>query len=82
MSLYLGRPHQLLQKLYFIPLYKSSTDDVTSQYDMKGLEELGLLKMDFLGLRNLTVIDKTLAIPVSSSSQFTLKEFKEKYWNN
>ena len=46
----------------FIPLYKSSTDDVTSQYDMKGLEELGLLKMDFLGLRNLTVIDKTLAL--------------------
>ena len=45
-----------------IPLYKSSTDDVTSQYDMKGLEELGLLKMDFLGLRNLTVIDKTLAL--------------------
>ena len=44
----------------FIPLYKSSTDDITSQYDMKGLEELGLLKMDFLGLRNLTVIDKTL----------------------
>ena len=46
----------------FIPLYKSSTNDVTSQYDMKGLEELGLLKMDFLGLRNLTVIDKTLAL--------------------
>ena len=44
----------------FIPLYKSSTDDITSQYDMKGLEDLGLLKMDFLGLRNLTVIDKAL----------------------
>ena len=40
----------------YVPLYKSSTDDITSQYDMKGLEELGLLKMDFLGLRNLTVI--------------------------
>ncbi|MCP4709669.1 MAG: DNA polymerase III subunit alpha, partial [Planctomycetes bacterium] len=37
----------------FIPLYRSSTGDVTSQYDMKCLEELGLLKMDFLGLRNL-----------------------------
>ena len=33
----------------YVPLYKSTTDDVTSQYDMKGLEELGLLKMDFLG---------------------------------
>ncbi len=43
----------------YVPLYKSSSGDITSQYDMKGLEDLGLLKMDFLGLRNLTVIDKT-----------------------
>ena len=46
----------------FIPLYKSSKGDITSQYDMKGLEKLGLLKMDFLGLRNLTVIDRTLVL--------------------
>ncbi|MBH09801.1 MAG: DNA polymerase III subunit alpha [Candidatus Marinimicrobia bacterium] len=46
----------------YIPLYKSTTGDITSQYDMKGLEDLGLLKMDFLGLRNLTVIDKTLKL--------------------
>ena len=45
----------------YIPLYKSaSTGDVTSQVDMNGLEDLGLLKMDFLGLRTLTVIDKTV----------------------
>ena len=35
----------------YIPLYKSSQGDITSQYDMKNLEDLGLLKMDFLGLR-------------------------------
>ena len=46
----------------YVPLYKSSTDDITSQYDMKGLEELGLLKMDFLGLRNITVIDKAIKL--------------------
>ena len=46
----------------YVPLYKSTTGDVTSQYDMKGLEELGLLKMDFLGLRNLTVIDKAVKL--------------------
>ncbi|GIT32464.1 MAG: hypothetical protein Ct9H300mP2_5430 [Candidatus Neomarinimicrobiota bacterium] len=46
----------------YVPLYKSSADDITTQYDMKGLEDLGLLKMDFLGLRNLTVIDKTLKL--------------------
>jgi len=44
----------------YMPLYKSSQGDVTSQYDMKNLEDLGLLKMDFLGLRNLTVINHTI----------------------
>ena len=46
----------------FVPLYKSSQGDITSQYDMKGLEDLGLLKMDFLGLRTLTVIDKAVKL--------------------
>ncbi len=46
----------------FIPLYRSPQGDVTSQYDMKGLEELGLLKLDFLGLRNLTVIDNAMKL--------------------
>jgi DNA polymerase-3 subunit alpha len=41
-------------------LYKSSKDEITTQYDMQGIEEIGLLKMDFLGLRTLTVIDECL----------------------
>jgi len=40
-----------------VPLFKSNTGDVTTQYDMKGIERIGLLKMDFLGLRTLTLID-------------------------
>ena len=40
-----------------VPLFKSNTGDVTTQYDMKGVERIGLLKMDFLGLRTLTLID-------------------------
>jgi len=45
----------------YVPLYKSpSSSDVATQYDMISLENLGLLKMDFLGLRNLTVINKTI----------------------
>ena len=45
----------------YTPLYKSpSTGDITTQYDMKSLEAIGVLKMDFLGLRTLTVIDHTL----------------------
>lgn len=39
----------------FVPLSRNG-DQVTTQYNMIELEELGLLKMDFLGLRNLTVI--------------------------
>jgi len=44
----------------FAPLYQSSAGDITTQYSMKNLEEIGLLKMDFLGLKTLTVIDQTL----------------------
>ena len=71
----------------YVPLYKSSANDVTSQYDMKGLEEIGLLKLDFLGLRNLTVIDKAVKliqekghsldiekIPMNDSSVYKLFE--------
>jgi len=42
----------------YVPLALSKKDDsIATQYVMTTLEELGLLKMDFLGLRNLTVID-------------------------
>ncbi|MBI44851.1 MAG: DNA polymerase III subunit alpha [Candidatus Marinimicrobia bacterium] len=45
----------------YVPLFKNtSTNDIATQADMNGLEDLGLLKLDFLGLRNLTVINKTL----------------------
>ncbi len=41
----------------YVPLFKGSKDEITTQYDMKMVEKIGLLKMDFLGLRTLTVID-------------------------
>ena len=45
----------------YVPLFKSpSTGDITTQIEMGALEDLGLLKMDFLGLRNLTVINKAV----------------------
>ena len=44
----------------YVALYRNpKTGEVATQADMNGLEDLGLLKMDFLGLRTLTVIDKT-----------------------
>ncbi|MBX4200731.1 DNA polymerase III subunit alpha [Candidatus Parcubacteria bacterium] len=36
-------------------------DTIVTQYEMHGIEDLGLLKMDFLGLKNLTIIEDTLA---------------------
>ncbi len=47
----------------YVPLFQnSSTGDIATQVDMNGLEDLGLLKMDFLGLRNLTVINKAIEL--------------------
>jgi DNA polymerase-3 subunit alpha len=40
-----------------VPLNKTKNDEIVTAYDMKAVEKLGLLKMDFLGLTALTVID-------------------------
>ncbi len=40
----------------YLPLYKNKDGDITTQWTMSYAEKIGLLKMDFLGLRNLTVI--------------------------
>lgn len=44
----------------FVPLSRASDGTITTQYIMTTLEELGLLKMDFLGLRTLTVIQNAV----------------------
>ena len=70
----------------FCPLYKGSNDEVVTQYAMGSVEKLGLLKMDFLGLRTLTVINNALkmikqsknidlditAIPLNDSATYQL----------
>src|SRR5437588_3868798 len=45
-----------------VPLYKTNKDEIVTQYDMNGLEKLSLLKMDFLGLTTLTLIDDALKL--------------------
>lgn len=45
-----------------VPLYKTSDDVITTQFPMEDLESLGVLKMDFLGLRTLTVIGKAVEL--------------------
>lgn len=46
----------------YVPLSKATDDKITTQFPMTTLEELGLLKMDFLGLRTLTVIQDTIKL--------------------
>jgi DNA polymerase III subunit alpha len=45
-----------------VPLYKTNRDEIVTQFDMSGLEKLGLLKMDFLGLTTLTLIQDALRL--------------------
>ncbi len=58
---------QPLQEI--VPLYKSSKDEITTQYAMDDLERIGLLKMDFLGLTTLTVIDDCLRLIEGTRTQ-------------
>ena len=44
----------------YLPLYRGKKGEVVTQFDMNIVEKIGLVKFDFLGLRNLTVIAKTL----------------------
>jgi DNA polymerase-3 subunit alpha len=46
----------------FLPLSRSNEDEIISQFPMEDIEALGLLKMDFLGLRTLTVLRDTQAL--------------------
>ncbi|MDQ6701190.1 MAG: DNA polymerase III subunit alpha, partial [Acidobacteriota bacterium] len=45
-----------------VPLYRTNRDEIVTQYDMNGLEKLSLLKMDFLGLTTLTLIDDAVKL--------------------
>jgi DNA polymerase-3 subunit alpha len=46
----------------YLPLYKGKRGEVLTQYDMKMVEKIGLVKFDFLGLRNLTIMANALKI--------------------
>ncbi|MBV9033262.1 MAG: DNA polymerase III subunit alpha, partial [Acidobacteriaceae bacterium] len=45
-----------------VPLFVTNKHEIVTQYDMLGLEKLGLLKMDFLGLTTLTIIEQALKL--------------------
>ena len=55
----------------YVPLAKSD-ESIVTQFPMTTLEELGLLKMDFLGLRNLSVIDHTVHAVRKTEPEFSI----------
>ena len=59
----------------YTPLYKSPTDDsIMTQFDMGSVENIGLLKFDFLGLKTLTVIQNTLNYIKQGGKEVFLKD--------
>ncbi|HEV8481692.1 MAG TPA: DNA polymerase III subunit alpha [Candidatus Eisenbacteria bacterium] len=48
--------------LDYVPLYRTNKGEVTTQYDMRSVEKIGLLKMDFLGLRTISVLDESVRL--------------------
>jgi DNA polymerase III subunit alpha len=45
-----------------VPLHKTKNDEIVTAFDMMAIEKLGLLKMDFLGLTTLTILDDTVKL--------------------
>ncbi len=56
--------------LDLVPLYKSSDEDVCTQFDMYSLDDVGLLKMDVLGLRTLTVVEEATRLIRQAGGNF------------
>ena len=58
-----------------VPLHKTKNDEIVTAFDMVAIEKLGLLKMDFLGLTTLTILDDTLKfIKQTRNEVLTLEE--------
>ena len=58
----------------YVPLSRASDGTITTQFTMTTLEELGLLKMDFLGLRTLTVIQNAVKLIRKHVPDFDIEE--------
>ncbi|HUV50675.1 MAG TPA: DNA polymerase III subunit alpha [Anaerolineae bacterium] len=64
----------------YLPLCRGKKGEVVTQFDMKCVEKIGLVKFDLLGLRNLTVIAKTLSLITERGSvppDFASLDFKD-----
>jgi DNA polymerase-3 subunit alpha len=59
----------------YVPLYGQPSEEInTTQFDMGSIESLGLIKFDFLGLKTLTVVEKTLEYIREGGGELTLRD--------
>jgi DNA polymerase-3 subunit alpha len=57
-----------------VPLHKTKNDEIVTAFDMVAIEKMGLLKMDFLGLTTLTILDDTIKLLAQAGKQLALDD--------
>src|ERR1700733_13306491 len=57
-----------------VPLHKTKNDEIVTAFDMVAIEKMGLLKMDFLGLTTLTILDDTLKLVAQKGANLKLDD--------
>jgi DNA polymerase-3 subunit alpha len=57
-----------------VPLHKTKNDEIVTAFDMVAIEKMGLLKMDFLGLTTLTILDDTLKLIAQKGTDLKLDD--------
>jgi DNA polymerase-3 subunit alpha len=57
-----------------VPLHRTKNDEIVTAFDMVAIEKMGLLKMDFLGLTTLTILDDTLKLIALKGTQLKLDD--------
>ncbi|MES2477249.1 MAG: DNA polymerase III subunit alpha [Verrucomicrobiota bacterium] len=63
-----------------VPLTRGNEGEVVTQYDMKAITDVGLLKMDFLGLKNLTVIQEAVTHIRKHTPDFEIEKISLEDW--
>ena len=57
-----------------VPLHKTKNDEIVTAFDMVAIEKMGLLKMDFLGLTTLTILDDTQKLIAQKGTNLKLED--------
>jgi DNA polymerase III subunit alpha len=57
-----------------VPLHKTKNDEIVTAFDMVAIEKMGLLKMDFLGLTTLTILDDTIKLIALKGQELALDD--------